>query len=155
MVPGVTFRFRPRYRGLALGAIALGALLVAAGAAADAARVLAWVGGGLGIVLGALYLRSPAWRIAVHVDDDALAVTTSGDLKFRLSWGDVREVIASPTTRTCFVDGGAPERSLLVPGDGAPAPYDIEDRAGLYAAILARAPRERVREVDLLSAHAA
>ena len=42
-------------------------------------------------------------------------------------------VVAAPTTHTCFVDGGAPERSLLVPGDGAPAPYDLEDREALVA----------------------
>jgi hypothetical protein len=49
-----------------------------------------------------------------------------------------------------FVDGGTPEKSLLVPGDGAPAPYDIEDKAGLYAAILQHVPAEVVSKVDRL-----
>lgn len=146
-----SFRFRPRYRAFALGAIGLGLLLIAGAVAVDdAARTLAIAGGSVGVLLGIAYLRSPAWRIEVHVDDDALEVTSSGDRKFRLAWGDVREVIASPSTRTCFVDGGSPDQSLLVPGDGAPAPYDIDDRPGLYDAILARAPADRVREVDLL-----
>jgi len=52
-------------------------------------------------------------------------------------------VVASPATSSCFIDGGAPERSLLVPGDGAPAPYDIADRAALVEAILARVPATR------------
>ena len=55
-----------------------------------------------------------------------------------------------PTTHTCFVDGGAPERSLLVPGDGAPAPYDIEERRALFDAILAHVPPERVTTVESL-----
>ena len=49
-------------------------------------------------------------------------------------------------------DGGAPERSLLVPGDGAPAPYDIEDKPALYAAILAAVPADRVETVETIEA---
>jgi hypothetical protein len=77
-------------------------------------------------------------------------VLSSGDRRFRLRWDEVKGVIASPSTQTCFVDGGTAERSLLVPGDGAPAPYAIEDATALYRAIVARVPPERVREVDLL-----
>ena len=146
-----TFRFRPRYRGLALGSLAIGAILVAAGFALDGStRALAFAGGGLGMVLGGLYLRSPAWRIAVHVDDESLEVTSSGARRFLLAWADIQEVVASPSTRTCFVDGGEPARSLLVPGDGAPAPYDIEDRASLYDFIVAHVAAARIREVELL-----
>jgi hypothetical protein len=64
----------------------------------------------------------------------------------------VVEVVASPSTTTCFVDGGSPGRSLLVPGDGAPAPYDVEHKPALYRAILARVPAARVREVTSLDA---
>lgn len=146
-----TFRFRPRYRGLALGSLAVGLILVAAGLALDGAtRTLALAGGGLGMVLGGLYLRSPAWRIAVHVDDDSIEVTAGGARRFLLAWGDITEVVASPSTHTCFVDGGEPDRSLLVPGDGAPAPYDIEDKATLYDFIVAHVDRTRVREVEIL-----
>jgi len=35
------------------------------------------------------------------------------------------------------MDGGAPERSLLAPGVGAPARYDITDRMALIEAIVA------------------
>jgi hypothetical protein len=108
------------------------------------------VSGALGIALGAAYLASPTWRIAVTIDDDGLTVGSPGRVRFRLAWGDVVRVVASPATRTCFVDGGAPERSLLVPGDGAPAPYDIADRKALYDAILARIPADKVRTVPSL-----
>jgi len=145
-----TFRFRPRYRGLALGALAVGIVLVATGFALDGStRTLALAGGGLGMLLGGLYLRSPAWRIAVHVEDEFLEVTAGGARRFLLAWGDIQEVVASPSTRTCFVDGGEPHRSLLVPGDGAPAPYDIEDKSTLYDLIVSHVGRDRIREVEL------
>lgn len=145
------YRFRPRFRGLAALAMVLGVGLggfgLVAGGAASTALVVIGMGGA---ALGGLYLGSPAWRIEVVVDDDALEVLAAGDRRFRLPWSEVTSVIASPSTETCFVDGGAPERSLLVPGNGAPAPYAIEDAAGLYRAIVARTPREKVREVALL-----
>jgi hypothetical protein len=145
------YRFRPRFRGLAVLAMVVGVALGGYGlvAGGSAATVLVVIGMG-GAALGGLYLGSPAWRIEVLVDDDALEVLASGDRRFRLPWTEVSSVIASPSTETCFVDGGAPERSLLVPGDGAPAPYAIDDARALYRAILAHTPRERVREVALL-----
>jgi len=143
-----SFRFRPRFRGLALGSLGLGTGLVALGAIVSIP--LAMVGGGIGMVLGGLYLRSPTWKITVHVDDDALEVTAGGDRRFRLPWSEVKEVVASPGTKTCFVDGGEPQRSLLVPGDGASAPYDIEDKAELYNLIVSHVARERIREVEVL-----
>lgn len=142
------YRFRPRFRGLALGSLTLGLGLVALGGALAIPAAL--VGGGIGMVLGGLYLRSPAWRIAVHVDDDALEVTAGSERRFLLPWSDVKELVASPSTKTCFVDGGDPERSLLVPGVGAPAPYDIDGKADLYDQIVARVAKEKVREVALL-----
>ena len=72
-------------------------------------------------------------------------------LRFEPPWGEVLRVVASPSTRWCFVDGGSPERSLLVPGDGAPAPYDIADRAALVEAILAHVPADKVQTVATLS----
>jgi len=138
-----TYRFRPRFRGLALGAIGLGGVIAATTFAVGA---FALVGGAIGIALGGFYLASPVWRIRVTVDDDAIEVIG----RFRLLWGDVQEVVASPTTHTCYVDGGSPARSLLVPGDGAPAPYDIEDKVALYDAIVAHVAPERVRQVEVL-----
>lgn len=106
--------------------------------------------GALGVVLGAAYLMSPAWKLEVVVDDEALEVRGAKGPKFRLPWGDVVKVVASPSTHTCFVDGGAPERSLLVPGEGAPAPYDIADKAALVDAILAHVDKAKVQEVATL-----
>lgn len=111
-------------------------------------------GGAIGILLGALYLGSPAWRITVVTDDTGLAVRASGDLRFRLAWDEITSVLASADTRTCFVNGGSPEHSLLVPGPGASAPYAIERRHELYDQICSRVPPERIRHVPLLEAAA-
>ncbi len=144
-------RFRPRFRGLATLAMVLGVIVGVVGLIAGGVAATGLVVIGLGgAALGGLYLGSPAWRIEVVVDDDALEVRSAGDRRFRLPWGEVEELVTSPATETCFVDGGDAERSLLVPGDGAPAPYDIEDARGLYRAIVARVPPDRVREVPLL-----
>jgi hypothetical protein len=144
-----TFRFRPRYRGIAWSSVGVGGSVAVIAAVVGFATV-PLVSGALGIALGAAYLASPTWRITVTVDEEGLSVGSPGRLRFRLPWGDVVRVVASPTTSTCFVDGGAPERSLLVPGDGAPAPYDIVDRKALYEAILTRIPADKVRTVPSL-----
>jgi hypothetical protein len=144
-----SFAFRPRYRALAWSSIGVGGA-VATVAAALGLVTIPLVTGALGIVLGAAYLRSPTWRIAVTVDDSGLRVGSPDKLRFQLSWADVIRVIASPSTSSCFVDGGSPERSLLVPGDGAPAPYDITERAALVEAILAHVPADKVQTVATL-----
>jgi hypothetical protein len=108
--------------------------------------------GALGVALGAAYLASPTWRIAVTIDDGGLTVGSPKRQRFRLAWHEIVRVIASPVTSTCFVDGGAPERSLLVPGVGAPAPYDITDRKALVEAILAHVPADKVQIVASLEA---
>jgi hypothetical protein len=151
-----TFRFRPRYRGVALTSIGVGTTLVGVAAfALGLALTVPLVSGALGVVLGAGYLASPTWRITVTVDDAGLEVAASGKVRFRLAWADVARLVVSPTTASAYVDGGAPERSLLVPGDGAPAPYDIEDRAALVTLIVdgVRAVHpDRVDEVATLEA---
>ncbi len=144
-----SFAFRPRYRALAWSSIGVGGV-VAAVAAALGPVTVPLITGALGIALGAAYLRSPTWRIAVTVDDSGLRVGSPSRLRFQLPWGEVIRVVASPSTSSCFVDGGSPERSLLVPGDGAPAPYDIADRAALVEAILARVPADKVQTVAAL-----
>ncbi len=148
------FRFQPRFRGLAVCAAAVGAGLLAAAAIfglGGASLGFALTAGGLGVVLGALYLSSPAWRLSVVVRDDALEVEgRAGERRLRLPWPEIERVVASPDTKTCFVDGGAAERSLLVPGPGASAPYHLERREALYDEILARAPAHAVEEVGLL-----
>ena len=144
-----SFAFRPRYRGLAWSSIGVGGGMAAAAIALGLATV-PLVSGVLGIALGAAYLASPTWRISVTVDDTGLRVGSAKRERFQLAWNDVVRVVAAPTTRSCFVDGGTPERSLLVPGDGAPAPYDIVDRGELVDAILAHVPADRVRTVESL-----
>jgi hypothetical protein len=145
------FRFKPRYRGLALGALGLGSTLSGVSLIALGAALLPLATGAAGVVLGAAYLLSPTWQLMVVVDDEALEVRSPRASKFRVPWGEVKRVVASNTTPTCFVDGGSPEKSLLVPGDGAPAPYDIEDKPALIAAILSHVKPDIVHRVDTLA----
>jgi hypothetical protein len=144
-----SFAFRPRYRSLAWSSIGVGGGIAALAVALGAVTV-PLVSGLVGIALGAAYLASPTWRIAVTVDEVGLRVGSPRRERFALAWRDVVRVVASPTTQSCFVDGGAPERSLLVPGDGAPAPYDIADRGALFDAILAHVAADKVRTVESL-----
>jgi hypothetical protein len=144
------FRFRPRFKGLAISAVGLGGVLGGVSLIGLGAAFLPLATGAAGVVLGAAYLLSPTWKLEVVVDDEALEVRTPRASKFRLPWGDVKRVVAAPSSCTMFVDGGKPEHSLLVPGDGAPAPYDIEDKPGLFAAILAHVPDDKVSKVDSL-----
>jgi hypothetical protein len=144
-----SFSFRPRFRGIAWTSMGVGGTMAAVAAVLGFAAV-PLATGVLGVALGAAYLASPTWRIAVTIDDDGLAVGSPRRQRFRLAWHDIVRVVASPSTSTCFIDGGAPERSLLVPGDGAPAPYDIADRKALVEAILAHVPADKVRTVESL-----
>lgn len=144
------YRFKPRYRGVAWTSIgvggALGGVAVAAGF-----LMLPFITGALGIAAGAAYLASPTWRLAITIDDEALTVASPVKQRFRLPWADVKRVIAAPEKHSCFVDGGAPENSLLVPGDGAPAPYDIENKQALVEEILAHVASDKVERVASLA----
>lgn len=144
-----THRFKPRYRGVAFASMGIGATLAVIAAIAGFVT-MPLITGVAGIALGAAYLASPTWKLAVTTDDDGLEVRSPSRLRFRLAWSDVKKVIASPTTSSCFVDGGEPAKSLLVPGKGASAPYDLEDRPALLAAILAHVPADRVETVEFL-----
>ena len=93
---------------------------------------------------------SPTWRLAVTVDDDGLEVGSPAKKRFRIAWSEVKRVVASSSTNTCFVDGGRPETSFLVPGVGAPAPYAISDRDQLFATILAHVTPDRIEKVESL-----
>jgi hypothetical protein len=142
------FRFRPRFRGLAWGSVGVGGTLGAVTLATLGGAIVPLATGALGVVLGAAYLLSPTWKLEVVVDEAGLEVRSAKASRFRLAWGDVVKVVASEDT--CFVDGGAPERSLLVPGPGAPAPYDLEDKQALVATIVAHVAPEKVRKVASL-----
>jgi len=145
------FPFRPRYRGVALTSIGVGGALGALALVSLGAALLPLATGAIGVVLGTGYLLSPSWKLAVVIDDEALEVRSPTKSRFRLPWSEVVKVVASPTTHTCFVDGGTPERSLLVPGDGAPAPYDIDNKPALFAAIVAHVSPDKVETVETLN----
>jgi hypothetical protein len=106
----------------------------------------ALVTGVAGLFLGFAYLRSPVWRLAVDIEDDELVVWNGLEERLRLPWSDVKEVIVDPERLTCYVSGGASERSLLVPGPGALASYDIRHKSELIKAILEHVPADRVQE---------
>lgn len=142
------YRLRPRYRGLAFGALALGGGLAVLGPF-TAPVVLA--SGVAGLVLGGAYLASPTWRLVIVTDERGLRIEGPRGVRLELPWLEVQKVLASPTTKTCFIDGGAPERRLMVPGDGAPAPYWIPERERLYEEVLAAIDPAKVEEVALIS----
>jgi hypothetical protein len=146
------FAFRPRYRGIALTSIGVGGTLGVVALTSLGAAILPVATAALGIVFGVGYLMSPSWKLEVVTDDDALEVRSPKASKFRLLWTDVVKVVSSPTTHTCFVDGGEPARSLLVPGDGAPAPYDLTDKQALCDEILRHVNPDKVETVENLSA---
>jgi hypothetical protein len=149
----VVFRFRPRFRALPYVCAILGpAILVVAllAGASGNSLTFAIAGAVIGPLIVTAYLASPAWRFRVETDDEGLAVWHGRELRFRVPWWDVRRLVHSPSTRTCYVDGGVPSRSLLVPGPGAPASYLIERREELYDTILAHVPEERRETVELI-----
>lgn len=142
------FRFRPRQPAVAALACLLGAGLSLSGVIDGR---WSWALLGLvALVLGLLYLVSPAWRTEVLIDGDALEVQNRGERRFRLPWSEVTRVVVARASKTAFVDGGAPDRSLLVPGRGARAPYRIERQGELLDRILARVAADRVVEVERL-----
>ncbi|RMH40037.1 MAG: hypothetical protein D6689_14925 [Deltaproteobacteria bacterium] len=148
------FRFLPRYRAYAWTAIALGVATAVAALVGGARGRALWTAVGFGggaAALAALYLRSPVWRYRLRVDDRGVElVDHHGDRRFLVEWTDVVRCVASPDTRTLALDGGGPERTVVVPGPGAPAPYDVADKDELYEAIVRRVPPERIERVDLV-----
>jgi hypothetical protein len=101
----------------------------------------------------ARYFLSPAWKLRVLADDEGLAVLGPRDaVRFRLPWGEIKQVVCAPSSKTCFIDGGTPERSIAVPGPGLPAAYMLEDREVLYDLVMEHVPADRRREVASLDA---
>jgi hypothetical protein len=142
------YPLRPRYRGLAWSAVGVGGVLAVLSIGAAPIVLVSAV---CGLGLGGAYLGSPTWRMAVVVDDDALTVTAGAKVRFTLPWSEIKRVVASPSTQTCFVDGGDAARSIVIPGDGAPAPYRIDDRQELYRTILSKVSADKIETVALLS----
>lgn len=142
-------RFKGRYRAIAYFSIGIGGVLSTVSAIAGFI-ILPLFSGLVGVAAGVGYLASPTWRLAVTADETGLVVGSPKRERFRLAWSEIERVVASPSTKSCFVDGGEPAKSLLVPGVGAPAPYDLEDRGALFDAILAHVPADKVQTVETL-----
>ncbi len=143
------YRFRPRFLGVAFLSLSIGVVLVVAGATITPdtlSTVFAYITGTAGLFLGFAYLKSPVWKLAVDIEDDDLVVWTGVEERLRLPWDQVKKVIVDAEHLTCFVDGGEPARSLLIPGPGAQASYDILKKEDLIAKILDRVPADRVQE---------
>ena len=102
------------------------------------AAVVPIIAGAIGTALGTAYMMSPSWKLTVETNSECIEVRSGDTVKFRLLWTSVVKVVAATSSPSAFVDGGAPERSLLIPGDGAPAPYQIENAAALIEEILKR-----------------
>lgn len=141
------YRFRPRFLGVAFLSLSIGVILIACSFTLTPDRmssVFAFATGAAGLFFGFAYLRSPVWRLAVDVREEDLVVWNGLEERLRLPWSEIKQVVVDPDHKTCYVDGGKPELSLLVPGPGAAASYDIKDKDRLISEILARVPAELV-----------
>jgi hypothetical protein len=106
--------------------------------------------GAVGPVIAAAYLLSPAWRLVIVVDEQALEVRRGADVRLRLPWNEIRRARVVPRFKVAFLDGGEPGKSLLLTGPGAPGPYRIERREALYDLVVARLPADKLQEVETL-----
>lgn len=143
------YRFRPRFVGLAFLSLSIGVILVVTALTLAPDRISAtasFLTGVAGLFLGFAYLRSPVWRLAVEPMEDELVVWNGLQERLRLPWSEVEQVVVDEERTTLYLDGGNPERSLLVPGPGAPASYDIRKKDELIKTILARVPEERIKD---------
>lgn len=110
------------------------------------------IAGAVGTALGTAYMMSPSWKLAVVTNDECIEVRSGETVKFRLSWSNVVKVVAATKSVSAFVDGGEPAKSLLIPGDGAPAPYQIENAAALIEELFTHVAPERIERVETLDA---
>jgi hypothetical protein len=146
-----SYRFKPRFVGVAFVSLSIGVVLIAAAATITPDRfssVFALITGAAGVFLSFTYLRSPVWRLAVEVQESDLVIWSGTEEKLRLPWSDVTRVVMDSDREVCFVDGGTPDRSLLVPGPAAPASYVIAKREELIDAILAHVPKDIIVDPD-------
>ena len=120
--------------------------------------VFALLTGAAGLFFGFAYLRSPIWKLFVDVGDEAITVWNGVDVRMSLAWGEVERVVLDDERTTMFVDGGSPERSLLIPGPASPASYLVRRKDALIEDILARVDAslictpEEARQLDAKAA---
>lgn len=148
------FRLRPRWAWLPWAIGGFGAALIAFAWIADVPPTTRGVETFAALMLCALaglYARSPLWRSHVVVDADGLKITGPRGVRLKLSWSEVVKVRAAPANKTCYIDAGMPQKSFLLPGPGASAPYRVEHRAALYDRIVAACAGrvDEVPELDL------
>lgn len=144
--PPRRFRFRPRFPGVAWVALVFGLgllALVSLGRVDHRLAAICFACGAICVLAGGAYLRSPAWRLVVEVDDAGVRVARGRDLRVQLAWADVVALRVDREQATCVIDGGSAARRVLVPGPGLPAPYRIEDREALVALLVEHVPAER------------
>lgn len=147
---GTDFRLRPRYGTLALAAAVVGLAIMVIGlvAATGASRTYAVGCGIAGVTLALLYRLSPVWRLRLRLNETGVSVLRGDELRLELGWGDVERVIVAADGESCYLWGGSVERSLLVAGPQARAPYIVDDRARLLTAITEAIGEERVERAD-------
>lgn len=138
------YRLRPRYRLLPASAASIGAMIAAFGALQGPFALVAV--GGAATALGAAYWFSPTWKIRLVTSADELQFHTARGVK-SLRWSQVRRLFVDRVHRTCLIVGSGAETSLIVPGVGAPAPYDIENKSELFDEIVAAVATARQRDV--------
>jgi hypothetical protein len=110
-----------------------------------APRVVDLIAGLGAVAMAATYLSSPTWRSHVVATDAELAVVGPAGDRLRVAWSEIVEVIADAEENAALVRGPSPGQSLLIPSNAHPAPYRIAGSAALYARVLARVPKEKVR----------
>jgi hypothetical protein len=150
----LSHRFRPRYRGFAFAAIGLGIVLLLFGVLGTSdGRAAAVIFGAVGVVLGLSYLASPAWRLCVVTDDEGLRVVRGSELRFFVPWDEIQRLVFDG--ESLFVDGGSPQRSLMVPAGRTRASYRIEGAQLLIDEIRAKRPDAVVEQDDVREANRA
>ncbi len=143
-----SYPFSPRFKFVAYAALVLGA--VALTGAIIAGGVSGWVIGLLCISSGAAYLLSPAWKIVIETNENGITVFQKQKTRFSLPWSSVERFLVMPDEKAAFVDGGSPEKSVLIPGPGAQAGYQIVEKAALIREISKRIPAHRIKAVENL-----
>jgi hypothetical protein len=141
------YRLLPRYRSLPIAAAGLGVAIAAVGAFRGTWSLCAI--GGIAVALAAAYLWSPSWRMQLITSDTGLTFQKANGAQRFVAWNDVKRLLVAPN-QTCLMVGTDAETSLIVPGLGAPAPYDIQNKAALFAEMTAKVANSKQRTVETI-----
>jgi hypothetical protein len=144
------YRLRPRFRLLPLSAAGIGTSVAVVGVVQSAVALIAV--GGTATALAAGYWFSPTWKMRIVTSPDELQFHKTRDRITKIAWRDIRRVFVDRVHHTCLVVGRNADSSLIVPGVGAPAPYDIDDKRALFDEIVANVATEKLRDVDSIEA---